>query len=85
MGGNSLVPTKTSDISVISLDSLGSKSLSFSLGKDSGHCLPFKAVICTVASDLEPRKNQTWDENSIKQNLHLLRQGPVVTRAFKQL
>lgn len=79
MGGNSLAQTKTSDISVISLDSLDFKSLDFSLGKVAGHYLLFKAITCSVATDLEPHKNQMQDENSIKQNLHLLKQGPVVT------
>lgn len=38
MGGNSLPPTKTSGISVISLDGLNFKSLNFSLETDSGLC-----------------------------------------------
>lgn len=85
MGGNSLAPNKTSGISVISLDCLDFKSLDFSLQTGSGHCLPFKAIICSVTNDLEPHKDQMWVETSIKQNPHLLKQGPVMTTVFKGL
>lgn len=79
MGGKNLAPTKTLGISVICLDCSDLKSLDFSLERCSGHCLPFKGIICSVTNDLEPHKNQMWDENSIKQNLHLPKQGPVMT------
>lgn len=45
----------------------------------------FKAIICSVTNDLEPHKDQMWDETSINQDLHLLKQGPVMTTVFKGL
>lgn len=54
MGSNSLAPTKTSGISVISLGCLNFKCLDFSLETGFGHCVLFKAIICSVTNDLEP-------------------------------
>lgn len=85
MGSKSLPPTKTLGVSVISLGCLDFKSLDFSLETISGYCLPFKAILCSVTNDLETHQNQTRDENSMKHNLHLLNQGPVMTTVFKGL
>lgn len=59
--------------------------MDLSLETGSGYCVSFKAIICRVTSDLGPHKNQSWDENSINQNLHLLKQRPVMTTAFEGL